>query len=128
MDDETFANLVHRGCNPAMATAIVADLGWVVVDAAAEPLTGGKGGGGTTMGGRGGSIKGGQRIIIVVVVNADGNGSGVDGGRVEGSRVKDGSRRRWMATRLLLPGGEGGRKCTHQGVGNIKNVNLKLVE
>jgi hypothetical protein len=44
VDDGCFANLVRRVCNPAAATAIVVDLGWVVIDAAAELTGGGKGG------------------------------------------------------------------------------------
>ncbi len=36
MDDGCVANLVRRGFDPAVAAAIVADLGWAVADAAAE--------------------------------------------------------------------------------------------
>ncbi len=51
IDDGCGANLVHGGCNPAAAAAIVANLGWAAADVAAELAVGGKGGGGTTMGG-----------------------------------------------------------------------------
>jgi hypothetical protein len=48
VDDGCIVNLVHGGCDPAAAAAIVANLGWVAVDAAAELALGGKGGEGTT--------------------------------------------------------------------------------
>jgi hypothetical protein len=113
VDDGCVADLVRGGCNPAAAAAIVVNLGWVMVDAAAELVGGGEGGGGTTMGGRGGGIKGGQKIIAVVVVDVNSNSGGADGGRVEGGRVEDRRRQRWTAMRFLLLGGEGGRKCSH---------------
>jgi hypothetical protein len=77
----------------------MADLGLAVVDAAAELVGGGEVGRGTATEGRGGGIEEGQRIIIVVV-NVDGNSGGVDGGGVEGGRVKSTSE---VALCPLLP-------------------------
>ena len=68
MDDGCVADLNCRGCNPAAAVAIEADLGRAAADAATELVGGGEGEGDmTTGGGRG--IEG--RIIVVVVVNVD---------------------------------------------------------
>jgi hypothetical protein len=53
VDDKCVADLVHGWLDPAMAPAIVADLGRVAVDAAAGLAGGGKGGGGQDNG-RGG--------------------------------------------------------------------------
>jgi hypothetical protein len=99
--DRCIANLVRGGCSLTAATAIEADLGWAMVDAAVELAGGGKGGGDTTTGGRGGGIKGGQRIIGIVVLDVDGNSGGVDSGRNEGGRAKDGRWQHRRPTRLL---------------------------
>jgi hypothetical protein len=86
---------------------------------------GGKGGGGTTTGGGGGGIEG--RIIVLVIIDIDVNikllmstatataaatATAVELKAVE-SRTSVGSAE------------EGGRECSPQRVGNIKNVNLK---
>ena len=116
VDDGCVSNLVCRGCNPAAAVAIVVALGRAVADAVADAVVelvgGGERGGDTTTGGRGWGIEG--RVIIVVLINVDNDGS-----RVKGDRVNDSCQWRRTATRLLLPGGEGGRERSHQGVGNI---------
>jgi hypothetical protein len=97
MDDRCVVNLVCRGYNLATAVAIMAALGRAVADAMAELAGGGEGGGDTTTGVEGGGIEG--RIILVVVVKVDGNGS-----RVEGNKVNNGHQWRRTATRLLLLG------------------------
>jgi hypothetical protein len=79
-----------------------------------------QGRGGTATGRRLGGIEGGRWIIVVIFVIVDGNSGGGNCGGVEGGRGEDGHRQCRTALRLLLPGEEGGRKCFHQGMGNIK--------
>jgi hypothetical protein len=113
VDDGCIANLVHGGCNPAATVAIVADLGWAVVDAAVELVVGGKGVGGTTTRGGEEALKDGSLLLLSSTLMA------VEL-KVVGGRVEDGRWWRQTAAQLLLPGGEGGRGCSHEGAGNIK--------
>jgi hypothetical protein len=115
VDDGCVANLVRRGCNPAMAAATVADLGRAAADATAELAISGKGGGDTTTGGGEEASKDGSLSLLSLMLSAMAAELKEAGGRVE-----DGCRRRRTATRLLLPRGEGGRECFHQVAGNIK--------
>jgi hypothetical protein len=113
--DGCIANLVRGGCNPAAAAAIVANLGQVVANATAELAVGGKGGRGTTTRGGEEASKDGSPSLLVLMLMATAAEL-----KVVGSRVEDGCQQRQTATHLLLLGGEGGRECSHQGVGNIK--------
>ena len=100
VDDRCVVDLIPKGCNPAAAMAIVADLGQAAADAAAKLAGGGEGGGGTTTGGGGASKDGSSLLSLSTSTN---------GGRVKGNGVNEG--RRWCRTvRRLLFLGEIGRQ------------------
>jgi hypothetical protein len=111
VDDGCIADLVHGGCDLAAAAAIVVNLGRVVANAAAELTVGGKGGGSRTTGGGEEASKDGSALLLSSTLKA--NATAVEL-KARGGRVKDGRLRCQMATQLLLPGGEGGRECSHQ--------------
>jgi hypothetical protein len=82
---------------------------------AAELAIGGKRGEGMTTGGGEEALKYGSSLLLLLTLMAT-----VEELKAAGNRVEDSCRRCRTATRLLLPGGEGGRECSHQGAGNIK--------
>ncbi len=116
VDEGCIANLMHGGCDPAAAVAIAADLGRAAADAAVELVVGGKGGRGTTTGGGEEALKDGSLSLLSSRLMAMAMVAEL---KAAGGRVEDGYRWRRMATRWPLPGGEGGRECSHQGAGNI---------
>ncbi len=98
------------GCNLAAAVAIVADLGQAVANTAAELAVGGKGGGGTTTGGGEEALKDRSSLLLLSTLAATALEL-----KAAGGRVKDSHWQCLTATRLLLPGGEGGREFPIRG-------------
>jgi hypothetical protein len=70
MDDGCIANLVRGGCDPAIAAAIVADMGRAAADAAAELAAGGKGGEGMTTRGGEEALKYGSSLLLSLTLTA----------------------------------------------------------